>query len=138
MKKIIIISLAIFLTTINAIAQKQNEKPIYTFCGKPGGADYTMTLEELKKCKKELTIVDKNLKINSYSLSIGIVEKQQGNIDTVFVTHTITDNILTKTAKEKIDETINKSEIFTIIIKDVIVIESDKKRQVAGMNINLK
>ncbi len=127
--KSIILFVAIALT-INAFSQKQNEKFLYTFCGKSG--DCTMTLDEFKKCK-ELTTITNSIKINSFHIVIG----KEGTYADYFNTGSVYSS-QTVTAIEK---AINEKKINAgskILIDEVQLSQGDKIVKVSGMVITVK
>ncbi len=137
MKKII--TIVMLAVTMNAVAQKQNEKSYYTFCGKPSG-DYTMSLDEFKKCKKELTPTDKNLKVISFEVSVRVIGKdEKGKKDTLYVDFANTDNVFSKQTNDAMEKFPSEKKIVDrVLIENVYILEGDKKKKVPGMVIKIK
>jgi len=135
MRTKIIISLVVLVTTINSFAQKQNEKPLYTLCGKSG--DCKMTLDEFKKCKKELTPIDKNLKIISFNVSLRVISEDRK--DSLFVDQQNTGNVFSAKTNDMIEKFITEKKLIDIIlIEQVQVSEGEKKSKATGMVIKIK
>lgn len=131
MRTKIIISLVVIITAMNTFAQKQNEKSLYTLCGKAGGSDCTMTLDEFKKCKKELTPIDKKMTIISFTVAM--------QVDSLFIDFENTGGVFTKQTNDGIEKaTSNKTFGNKILIENVQILEGDKTRKVSGMNIKIK
>jgi hypothetical protein len=116
--------LIVLIVTINAFAQKQNNKPLYTLCGKSG--DCTMTLDEFKKCKKELTPIDKNLKISSFKVTIKMVNTVTK--DSVFEEISDKGNTFSKATCDWLEKIISNhsTAYFDILINMVQFSKGDK------------
>ncbi|OFY87370.1 MAG: hypothetical protein A3F72_03990 [Bacteroidetes bacterium RIFCSPLOWO2_12_FULL_35_15] len=136
MRTKIIFSFVVLISTINIFAQKQNDKPVYTFCGKSG--DSYITFDELKNCKKELTPIDKNLKIISFDISVPVVPLKEKEY--LFIYKSTVGNIFSETTTDLLEQFIAKKRLphNRILIENVQVSQGDKIWKAAGMSIKLK
>lgn len=135
MKKKIMISLVVILTTLNVFAQNKAEKYVFTFCGKTG--DCTLSVDEFKKCKKELTLIDENVKINSFivSMLVTTAESKEG----IYVDYVNTGNVFNKETNEAIEKLISEKKLAVkILIEAVEISQGERKSKVPGMIINVK
>ena len=130
-----ILFLIAVVTTLNVFSQNQNTKTLYTFGGKSGNC--TMTWDEFKKCKKELTPIDKSLKINSFNISILVVSPD--GKDSTYTDFSNTGNAFSSQANETFDILISGKHVSNkILIEEVQIAEGDKIIKVPGMVITLK
>jgi len=123
--KVIILFVAV-VSTINAFSQKQNDKSLYTFCGKSG--DCIMTLDEFEKSKKQLTPIDESLKIISFTMVVGV----EGS----YAEYSSTGSLFSSQANDAIEKFVKAGN--KILIEQVQISQSDKIIKVPGMVITLK
>ena len=134
--KILVMLVTLFAATTSAFSQKQPDKALYTLCSKSG--DCTMTWDEFKRCNKELTPNDKNLKIVSFTVSVLVVPLT--GKDSVYVDYGNTGNAFSKETNDALDKLINEKRIVRnkILIEEVKASKDGKEMKITGMVIKLK
>lgn len=126
MKKLLVLFVA--LLSISAYGQ---DRKFVSFCDKTG--DITMAWDEFSACKKELTSVEPNLKINSFIVSIKISD--------TYVDYSCKENVISSQALEAIQKAhADKKFEGKILIEEVMIIgmNSERERKVPGMTITIK
>lgn len=111
--------------TMNAIAQKTIDNSLYTFCGKSG--DCMISVDELEKCKKELLLTDKDMRIISFHVSIS----SKG----AFTDHVCNDYIFNSEINKALDGLIAGDKV---LIEEVVIAHGDKIIPGHAMVITLK
>ena len=135
MKTKTMIMLVVIFTTLNTFAQKEAVKPVYTFCGKSG--DCTINLEDFKNAKKELTTIDKNVKVTSFNVSLLVISADTK--DSVYVDYSNSGNVFSQQSTEAVEKFLSQKQIVgKILIEEVKVSEGDKTWKTAGMVIKVK
>ena len=151
MKKILSVLLIILVSATIGFAQKTDKaKAVYSFNGKTG-EEVTMTWDEFSKSKKELTPIDKSVKIESFSISLLHIGKGmskedgatgssvQAKNDSIFIQE---DNVGNKfsDASLKVIESVraDKRPVTKILVEKVMVTQNGKQTKVPGMIIKLK
>ena len=131
MKKIISLSLIYFLLVISATAQE--DRPMFTFCQQ--STEFETTWKEFSKCKTEITPIDKEAKIVSFTISILAVDGG----DTIWVDRTNLGNTFDDETKMTINQLYNSGKMANqILIDDVIISENKKEFKAQSLKINLK
>jgi len=127
------ISILFFVFVFVHLGFTQNEKPVFSFCGKTG--EVTMTWDEFMACKKELVTIDKNVSISSFILTI----KKAGKKDYEFVEFPAKGNTFTKGAMDTIEKLHKEKKLGDKLeITNVEVVQSGKAaKQAPGMVIIL-
>lgn len=126
MKKLLVLFVA--LLSISAYGQ---DRKYASFCDKTG--DITMTWDEFSSCKKELGMIEPNLMVISFVMSI----KANG----VFTDYVCKENIMSSQAVEALEK-LHKEKTFEgkILIEEVMVkgVNSTGIRKVPGLAITIK
>lgn len=122
----------IFFSNLTAFAQ--TTKPEYSFGGKTGNC--TMTWDEFLTCKKELKILDKEIMINSFLVTVSKVQKK----DSIQIEHPCKNNLFSKATTESIKELREDKKLGSIVVIDHVQIQQSGKAARIGspMIITLK
>jgi enhancing lycopene biosynthesis protein 2 len=133
-KKILIFLIAIITFSVNGFSQAA--KPLYAFCGKSG--ECTVSFTEFKKCIKELTKTDKDLKIISFVISAQVMEPETKQ--NFFEDHPNQGNDFSKTTIEWLEKVIKEQRLINnrFLIEDVKIEQDGKIIKAPGMIIKLE
>jgi hypothetical protein len=136
MKKTILISLVVLITSLNTFSQNKTVRlPLFTFCGQTG--DCEMTIDQFKKCKKELTPVNKDEKINSFL--VYVIEYTNNRKDTAEIDFQNKGSMFTKETIDGIDKLIMEKKDIKKIVIDNIKIQKGKEEYTSWlMTIKIK
>lgn len=128
------VSIVLLILVLSPLGFAQATKAEYSFGGKSGNS--TMTWEEFLSCKKELKVLNKDLMIGSFLVTVSKLQKK----DSTQIEHPCKNNLFSKAATESIKELHDDKKLGrTVVIDHVQIQQSGKAARVASpMIITIK